>query len=399
MLHARNLVKDETFRRNHLDFHEYVESCGPLHPAQQNALENTPRRIEPPHRASTQGPLVVQLAGNEPNLVVEAANCIMEYTNGQVHGIDLNCGCPQGIARKGQYGAFLMEDDSNRVCDILRALRSSLPSTTAVSVKIRLPLDPNELEDRVLRLMDTGVDFLTIHGRTLRENKTLVGACHTDEIKRAIEIARGVRPSFPVVANGGIEHLVDVSRVIAETSASATMSSEALLERPNLFSTDSSGFSPQQVYRQQLQFAEDYLSWCEYSPPLPGVLGHVGGSFNIVRGHLFKFLHRYVQEHGDLRDRLASQRLTSVDGARELLSELRERYDCLQENAQWLGLSSSDSEASWYRRHWSSASVRHSRAGFGETNSVSSIMSVEDRKALIRARLADYQNQRVQKTA
>lgn len=44
----------------------------------------------------------------------------------------------QGIARKGKYGAFLMEEDSNRVREILSALRNHLPQEVAVSAKIRL---------------------------------------------------------------------------------------------------------------------------------------------------------------------------------------------------------------------------------------------------------------------
>ena len=85
-----------------------------------------------------------------------------------VSGIDINCGCPQGIARKGRYGAFLMEEDPVLVCDVLKCLRRDLPENVGVSVKIRLPSsgtgedgegrgnDGKDLKERICRLVDAG---------------------------------------------------------------------------------------------------------------------------------------------------------------------------------------------------------------------------------------------------
>ena len=56
-----------------------------------------------------------------------------------VSGIDINCGCPQAIAKKGNYGAFLMENDFPSVCQIISTLKEDLPPTIGVSVKIRIP--------------------------------------------------------------------------------------------------------------------------------------------------------------------------------------------------------------------------------------------------------------------
>eukprot|EP01053_Blabericola_migrator_P011907 Blabericola_migrator_1__11906@NODE_726_length_6713_cov_131_507824_g522_i0_p7_GENE_NODE_726_length_6713_cov_131_507824_g522_i0NODE_726_length_6713_cov_131_507824_g522_i0_p7_ORF_typecomplete_len145_score7_80Dus/PF01207_17/2_7e34ANAPC10/PF03256_16/0_12DHO_dh/PF01180_21/0_12GDE_N/PF12439_8/0_19_NODE_726_length_6713_cov_131_507824_g522_i040464480 len=49
-------------------------------------------------------PVVAQLCGHDPSTVVAAGKQIQA----EVDAIDLNCGCPQGIARKGQYGAYLL---------------------------------------------------------------------------------------------------------------------------------------------------------------------------------------------------------------------------------------------------------------------------------------------------
>ena len=51
-------------------------------------------------------PLVAQLCGNDPEMMVKAAKMI----ENEVDAIDINLGCPQGIARKGHYGSFLLEE-------------------------------------------------------------------------------------------------------------------------------------------------------------------------------------------------------------------------------------------------------------------------------------------------
>lgn len=53
-------------------------------------------------------PLIAQFCANDPQTFLRAATIVAE--SGRVDAVDLNLGCPQGIAKRGQYGAFLMED-------------------------------------------------------------------------------------------------------------------------------------------------------------------------------------------------------------------------------------------------------------------------------------------------
>lgn len=48
----------------------------------------------------------MQFCGNDANTVLAAA----AHVEDQVDAVDLNFGCPQRIARRGKYGAFLMDD-------------------------------------------------------------------------------------------------------------------------------------------------------------------------------------------------------------------------------------------------------------------------------------------------
>jgi len=70
----------------------------------------------------------------------------------------------------------MKRDDSATVCRILRVLRRILPSHVSVSAKVRLASDEGVEVKRWHALAGTGVNFVTVHGRTFHENKTAVRA-------------------------------------------------------------------------------------------------------------------------------------------------------------------------------------------------------------------------------
>lgn len=57
-------------------------------------------------------PLIAQFCSNDPQTFLKATRFITGDDQNPTHrvdAIDLNLGCPQGIAKKGKYGAFLMD--------------------------------------------------------------------------------------------------------------------------------------------------------------------------------------------------------------------------------------------------------------------------------------------------
>ncbi|KAH8044772.1 tRNA dihydrouridine synthase [Aureococcus anophagefferens] len=61
-------------------------------------------------------PLVAQFAADGRR--GPCAACSARPTNNVV-ALDLNLGCPQQIARKGRYGAFLLEDDVDAAAKVV----------------------------------------------------------------------------------------------------------------------------------------------------------------------------------------------------------------------------------------------------------------------------------------
>ena len=85
------------------------------------------RRDECLTTTSDDRPLLVQFCSSDPQHLLTAAR--MVEAMGICDGIDINFGCPQRIAKRGNYGAFLM-DDLPRVEALVRTL--SQASTCAL---------------------------------------------------------------------------------------------------------------------------------------------------------------------------------------------------------------------------------------------------------------------------
>ncbi|MDP6176051.1 MAG: tRNA-dihydrouridine synthase family protein, partial [Rhodospirillales bacterium] len=108
------------------------------------------------------GGLAVQLAGNEPDLMAEAAR-ISAGRGARI--IDINMGCPVKKITKGNGGAALMRDEvlAGRIIEaVVGAV--DLP----VTVKIRLGWDDKTRNAPKLAHMaqEAGVKMIAVHGRT-----------------------------------------------------------------------------------------------------------------------------------------------------------------------------------------------------------------------------------------
>lgn len=212
-------------------------------------------------------PIVMQIFGSQPDVIVEAARKILKkgsltassaVRDCECNGIDVNMGCPvPKIAGKSQAGASLMKDHE-RAVEIVKALKNAnlgLP----ISVKTRLGWSKNtEILDFAPRLEQAGADAITIHGRTKMQGYS--GLADWEMIGRAKKLV-----SIPVIANGDINSAEDVQRCLEITGADGVMIGRGALGRPWVFQeilnskSEILNFGVSEVKRVVLRHAELHL--------------------------------------------------------------------------------------------------------------------------------------------
>ena len=120
-------------------------------------------------------PLIVQFCGNDPHTLLKAAKIVEPFCE----AVDLNLGCPQNIAKRGHYGAFLEEWDL--IHKIVNTLHTGL-ETIPVTVKFRV-FDSTESSCEFAKmLVKAGASVLAVHGRTREQKGPLTGLADWQKI-------------------------------------------------------------------------------------------------------------------------------------------------------------------------------------------------------------------------
>ena len=116
--------------------------------------------------------------------------------------VDINLGCPQGIAKKGHYGSFLLEET-----DLIVSMVTKLKENLKVPVTCKIRCLPKEEDTLALAraIEKAGASLLTVHGRTRDHNKQTVGPANWAIIRRIKQ-----ELSIPVICNGGISTCDDI---------------------------------------------------------------------------------------------------------------------------------------------------------------------------------------------
>ncbi|MGI6642999.1 MAG: tRNA dihydrouridine synthase DusB [Bacillota bacterium] len=171
-------------------------------------------------------PLAVQLFGEEPSVLSEAARLVQDPSYGGFEVIDLNMGCPaRKVTGPGSGGALLK--DLDRAQNIVRAVKDA--SSVPVTVKMRLGWDDcQDPCDIAVRLEDAGADMLVVHGRTVTQGYS--GAADWDAILR---VARSVH--IPVVGNGDITTAQEALDKATLPGLSGVMVGRAIIGNPFFF--------------------------------------------------------------------------------------------------------------------------------------------------------------------
>jgi tRNA-dihydrouridine synthase B len=184
----------------------------------------TSRRTD--HEGET-GPIAVQIAGTEPQMMAEAA---LYNINRGAQIIDINMGCPAKKVCQKWAGSGLMKDEPLAKSIIEAVVNACTPLDVPVTLKMRTGWSESSknAESLAKAAESLGVQMITVHGRTREQG--FKGWAEYETIK-SIKSSVGI----PVVANGDIDSAQKAKEVLAFTQADAVMIGRAAQGRPWIF--------------------------------------------------------------------------------------------------------------------------------------------------------------------
>jgi tRNA-dihydrouridine synthase B len=184
--------------------------------------EKTKKMME---KSPLEEPYFVQIAANNTENAKKAVEIINEIP--WIDGIDINLGCPVNKARRSGFGGVLLKDENKeKLKDIVKTIVNT--SKKPVSAKMRLGFDKSVIEEKAKLLEDLGVEFLTIHGRTVKQ--MYKGSADYDEIKKGVKAVK-----IPVIANGDITDYEKAKWVMEYTGARGVSIGRGAVGRPWIF--------------------------------------------------------------------------------------------------------------------------------------------------------------------
>ncbi|KAK5990027.1 tRNA-dihydrouridine(16/17) synthase [Cladobotryum mycophilum] len=346
MFHARLFSQEEKYRKAHFQAFKPGTS--------EPWLDGNP---------SIDRPLFVQFCANDTSALLAAAKEVAPYCD----AVDLNLGCPQGIARKGHYGAFLQEDQ-DLIFRLINTLHKEL--TIPVTAKIRILETKEKTLEYAKNVLSAGASILTVHGRRREQKGHLTGVADWKMIK----FLRDSLPAETVIfANGNILQPSDLQKCLEETGADGVMSAEGNLSNPALFAKPPpigdegreywrgkdgrGGWRVDAVARRYMDILHKYAlgveppqrrplfipgdgaEWVENSEDTDdadepakkrrkkegGKRDEASPNLTAVQPHLFHLLRHFVSKHTDIRDQLARAKKDGIDGYEKVLSAVEKR--------------------------------------------------------------------------
>jgi len=173
------------------------------------ALHHSERRERLIGFDACEHPLALQVGGDDPQLLAEAARIAADRGYDE---INLNVGCPSEKVQKGRFGACLMAEPAHVArCVAAMAAASPLP----VTVKHRIGIDERDSYGELLAFVDAlaaaGCARFSVHARKAwlegldpKQNRTIPPLRHelVHQLKRD-------RPQLTIELNGGLQDLAD----------------------------------------------------------------------------------------------------------------------------------------------------------------------------------------------
>lgn len=226
MLHAKLFVEGPKYRASHFEpLKPPLSLAQPGDAEQRKTLGEEDAYLD--GNPEIDRPLFVQFCANDPEHFLEAAKIVQPYCD----AVDLNLGCPQGIARRGHYGSFLQED-----WDTIHNLISTLHEKLDIPVTAKMRV--LETKERTLEyakmILNAGASIITVHGRQRDQKGHNTGLADWSVLRNLRET---LPPETVIFANGNILQHGDIPKCLDETKSDGVVSAEGNLYDPSIFAT------------------------------------------------------------------------------------------------------------------------------------------------------------------
>ena len=186
-----------------LYFTEFVNVDGLMSPGR-------PKLLKKLHFVATEGPLIAQLWGLNPDNFEFIARQIADGSLAKelglpdginFSGIDINMGCPaKSEVNNGACSALIKNPEL--AGKIIKAVQKGAGGEIPVSVKTRLGFNEVDYSWHEF-LLRHDLDMLTIHFRTRKEMSKV--PAHWDDSKEIIRLRDKISPRTKIIGNGDVE--------------------------------------------------------------------------------------------------------------------------------------------------------------------------------------------------
>ncbi len=275
-------------------------------------------------RREDDSPVVLQLAGSNPNQFRKAVSLAREF---RYDAYNFNAGCPSEKVTEGKLGACLMAEPE-RVADCILAIQDSCKCP--VSVKHRIGISGREEYKHLSQFVRivyerSGCRHFIVHARIAvlngmspRENRTIPPLRYEDVILLKREF-----PFLRIEINGGIQNRSQAIEMLSR-GLDGVMIGRAAYENPMLFQSVDESF-PEDSLQTQKRESDPYSFWENRLTEITEYLNQVvseGGKVGQVLRHTMGFFYGF--QGGRKYRQFLSERMhrepTNVHLFREALS-------------------------------------------------------------------------------